>query len=355
MQSLSRRILKRPKAFVRRWFDKAATPLRSELHILVARLTRELQNLQANERGIQSRVAGLEQELEHLTRALAAQTDTSNGRHTAVSQALRENTAVTQRLSATVDAHARNLTVRAMNDWIHHVSPATSPLISVIMATRDRAGLLGRAIDSMRAQSYANWELVVVDDCSVDATAETLAAVNDPRVRAVRGNGRGCCAARNIALRHARGTIIAYLDDDNVMHPDWLRAVVWGFEQRPACDVIYGAFVVDNTARIVPNGGGIDLPHLYWHAYDHQAVLNGNVADIGAIAHRAGLPEASFDESLVEMGDWDLLLRLTRDKPPFVLPAIALFYTTDAPHRLSGGPSFAADFENVRAKNRRSA
>jgi hypothetical protein len=74
---------------------------------------------------------------------------------------------------------------------------------------------------------------------------------------------------------------------------------------------------------------------------------------MGCIAHRAGLPEARFDESLREMGDWDLFLRLTRRAPPLALPAIACFYTTDAPNRLSHGPTFAADVAAVRAKNRR--
>ena len=53
------------------------------------------------------------------------------------------------------------------------------------------------------------------------------------------------------------------------------------------------------------------------------------------------------------MGDWDLLLRLTRTTAPLELPAIACFYTTDAPGRLSHGPTYAADFAAVRAKNRR--
>jgi len=78
-----------------------------------------------------------------------------------------------------------------------------------------------------------------------------------------------------------------------------------------------------------------------------------NIADIGCIAHRAGLPEARFDESLREMGDWDLFLRLTRDAPPLALPAIACYYTTDAPNRLSSGPTFQADLAAVRSKNKR--
>jgi hypothetical protein len=82
-------------------------------------------------------------------------------------------------------------------------------------------------------------------------------------------------------------------------------------------------------------------------------VAVNNIADMGCIAHRAGLAAAHFDETLRERGDWDLFLRLTRDRPPLALPAIACYYTTDAPNRLTNGSTFEADLAAVRAKNRR--
>jgi glycosyltransferase involved in cell wall biosynthesis len=171
-------------------------------------------------------------------------------------------------------------------------------------------------------------------------------------VRSFRGTGAGCSAARNTALQHACGELVAYLDDDNLMHPLWLKSIVWAFDQRPEINVLYGAIVVDDTARINRLGRG-DLPHLHFDSYDHHAAAIDNIVDMGCIAHRAKLPEAHFDESLTEMGDWDLFLRLTRDEPPLALPVIACFYTTDAPNRLSNGPTKAADLEAVRSKNKR--
>jgi len=255
-------------------------------------------------------------------------------------------------LEQLVDEHRRQLQVRTVMDWVEHATVRTTPLVSVVLPTRDRCALLPRAIASVNCQTYPNWELLIVDDGSVDDTPALLAGISDKRLRTFRAEGAGVCAARNVALAHARGELIAYLDDDNIMHPAWLKAVVWAFEQRPEVEVLYGAFVVDDTARIDQRGHG-DLPRLYFPPYDHHAVADANIADIGCIAHRAGLPEASFDESLREMGDWDLLLRLTREVPPLALPAIACFYTTDAPNRLSNGPTFEADLAAVRAKNRR--
>jgi glycosyltransferase involved in cell wall biosynthesis len=255
-------------------------------------------------------------------------------------------------LESTVADHGRQLHVRAVMDWIERATLTTAPLVSVVLPTRDRRDLLARAIESVQQQSYRNWELLIVDDGSVDGTAEFLAGLAGARLRCFRHHGAGACAARNVALAQVRGDLIAYLDDDNMMHPAWLKAVVWGFEQRPEASVLYGAYVVDDAFRINRKKTG-DLPRLFFLPYDHHAVARRNIADMGCIAHRAGLPEARFDESLREMGDWDVFLRLTRKAPPLALPAIACFYTTDAPNRLSHGPTFAADVATVRAKNRR--
>lgn len=255
-------------------------------------------------------------------------------------------------LEQSAGEHRRQLQVRTVMEWIAQAQVAEGPLISVVLPTRDRCELLARAIASVKAQTYSGWELLVIDDGSSDGTAQMLAADGDERVCSFRASAGGVCAARNVALEHARGKLIAYLDDDNTMHPQWLKSVAWAFAQRPDTKVLYGGFMVDDSARILRHGRG-ELPTLYFFPYDHQSVAVNNIADIGCIAHRAGLPEARFDESLREMGDWDLFLRLTRDAPPLALPAIACYYTTDAPNRLSSGPTFQADLAAVRSKNKR--
>jgi hypothetical protein len=237
--------------------------------------------------------------------------------------------------------------------WIAQIPVSAGPLISVILPTRDRREILPRALESLNQQAYGSWEALIVDDGSRDETSRYLKSLNDNRFRIFGCDGRGACAARNIALRHARGEIIAYLDDDNMMHPNWLKSVVWAFQQRPEIDVLYGGFIIDDMLRMDSKGRG-ELPTLFLQSYDYHAVAHANVADISCIAHRAKLSEAHFDESLREMGDWDLFLRLTRDKPPLALPAVACFYTTDAPNRLTLGPTHQADTIKVKENNRRS-
>ncbi len=240
-------------------------------------------------------------------------------------------------------------TIDSLSRWLAHASLAQRPLVSIVLPTRNRPRELRRAIASVQAQRYDNWELVVVDDGGSEDSRELVAALGDPRARWLGIPGRGVGAARNAALGEARGEIIAYLDDDNMMDRGWLYAVAWAFEQRPDIDVLYGAFVIDDVLRVAGQGSGA-LPETFLRRYRKEALLTGNLADMGAMAHRAGLPGAWFDESLLQMGDWDLLVRLTADKDPLVLPAVACYYTTDTPERLSNGPTAAADAAVVIAR-----
>jgi hypothetical protein len=241
----------------------------------------------------------------------------------------------------------------ALMDWVEQAVVDPTPLVSVVLPTRNRAALLPRAIASVRAQAYPTWEIVLVDDASTDdtpAVVEGLQAELGPdRLRSIRAPQGGVCAARNHALASAKGSLIAYLDDDNTMHPLWLKVVVWAFAQRPDIDVVYGGIVVDDLLRVNRRDAGA-LPSYHLATFDRGRLASTNLADMGAIAHRPGLPEGRFDETLREMGDWDLLVRLTREKAPLVLPAIACFYHTDSPNRLSGGPTFEADRLRVRTK-----
>lgn len=249
---------------------------------------------------------------------------------------------------ATVDRHVQIGTVM---DWVARVQLRSSPLVSVVLPTRDRAALLPRAVGSVLAQTYPNWELLVVDDASTDDTPTVLAALDDPRIRVLSGTGRGASAARNVALDAAAGELVAYLDDDNRMHPDWLRAVVWAFEQQPATEVVYGAIVIDDLARARGQGGPA-LPRIGLHRFERAALEHHNLADMGTIAHRRNPSGPRFDETVSGVEDWDLLLQLTGATDALTLPAVALYYESTAPGRLSQHPDVDGEIELVRSKHR---
>ncbi len=90
-------------------------------------------------------------------------------------------------------------------------------LVSIIMPSYNTEAYIGEAIESVLAQTYSDWELLIVDDCSSDNTAETVSRYSDSRIRfIVKERNTGAAESRNIALRAARGEWIAFLDSDDM-------------------------------------------------------------------------------------------------------------------------------------------
>lgn len=215
--------------------------------------------------------------------------------------------------------------------------------MSVVLPTSGRPALLARALRSVQEQRHQTWEAVVVDDGPQPSAGPVLEALGDPRVRLVDAPaGRGASVARNAALAAARGSLVAYLDDDCTMGADWLAALAWAFTADPALEVAYGARVLEHQGRL----------HFPLCPFDRQRLEHTNLADTNVLAHRAGLPEASWDEGLRCGADWDLLGRLTADRAPAVLPVLAAVYDASAEGRLSDRPHAEEDYALVRRRLR---
>lgn len=91
------------------------------------------------------------------------------------------------------------------------------PLVSILMPAYNAEAFIGQAIQSVLAQSYPNWELLVVDDGSTDGTASVLDEFSDPRIRRFRQPNGGIGSARNLGLSQVRGDFLAFLDSDDVL------------------------------------------------------------------------------------------------------------------------------------------
>ena len=121
----------------------------------------------------------------------------------------------------------------------------TEPLVSIIVPTFNRADFLPRALHSLLCQTVepASYEVVVVDNNSTDATGEIvkLTAREHAAIRYVLELRQGVSHAKNAGLEAARGSIVAYIDDDAIAAPDWLRIIIHSFEHvRPAPHVVGG-------------------------------------------------------------------------------------------------------------------
>lgn len=110
-----------------------------------------------------------------------------------------------------------------------------NPLVSVIMPVYNSAKYLHEAVDSVLAQSYAHWELLMVNDCSTDSSAEKMKSFSeqDQRIKTFHlSKNSGAAAARNLAIQNAQGKYIAFLDADDLWMPEKLAQQISYMEQH---------------------------------------------------------------------------------------------------------------------------
>lgn len=121
------------------------------------------------------------------------------------------------------------------------------------MPVHNAQATIATAIRSILGQTYREWELLIIDDGSTDATAEAIAAFRDSRLRVVAGGGNlGLAARLNQAISIAQGSFFARMDADDIAYPLRLEAQVKFLEQHPECDLLgCGAVFFDGSGRLV--------------------------------------------------------------------------------------------------------
>jgi glycosyl transferase family 2 len=126
-------------------------------------------------------------------------------------------------------------------------------LVSVVIPCYNQARFLGDAIESVLAQTYPHFEIVVVDDGSTDNTSEV--ASRYPRVRCIRQENRGLAGARNTGIRQSNGGYLVFLDADDRLLPEALEAGLRHLKERPEC-----AFVSGHCRFIGVDGSSLPTP-----------------------------------------------------------------------------------------------
>ena len=223
------------------------------------------------------------------------------------------------------------------------------PSISVVLPAYNAAATLFRAVDSIRAQTFRDWELIVVDDGSTDGTGEWLDSIarTEPRLRVLRRPHAGIVAALNAGLAAARGEFIARMDADDVSHPERLDEQSALFARRPELGlagtlVEFGgcreraagyALHVDWLNRLV-EPGEIALNRFVESPFAHPSVMFRR----GLVEQWGGYREGGFPE------DYELWLRwLDAGVETAKAPRVLLTWN-DPPGRLSrNDPRYDAD------------
>lgn len=184
------------------------------------------------------------------------------------------------------------------------------PCISVIIPTYNRRPLLQRAMNSALEQTENDIEVIIADDGSTDGTKELVYAIQDSRIRYLALPHQGACAARNAGLDAARGQYIAFLDSDDVWHPNKLHIQKNQLEASDA-DIVFCALLrhgIGNSytercpAGNVPEG---------WVNSNH--LLRGNIVSTQTLFGRARcMKQIRFDTRFPRMQDWEYAIQLTK-------------------------------------------
>jgi len=240
--------------------------------------------------------------------------------HAALSALRTENAALWRRLADLAEKLDRHKSSLQVDPALHeelalwkasHPAPER-PLVSVCVATYNRKDtLLSRCIPSVLAQTYPEWELVVVGDGCTDGTAEAMAGLSDPRLRFLNLPERGRypedperrwmvagTAPMNHALTLARGDWVTHLDDDDEYVPDRVEKLV-AFAREHACDVVWHPFwCEDEHGRWTVN----QAPEFAW-----------TMVTTSSVFYRSWFTRVLWDPDahrLLEPGDWNRFRRI---------------------------------------------
>jgi glycosyltransferase involved in cell wall biosynthesis len=210
-----------------------------------------------------------------------------------------------------------------------------STLVSVVMAVRNREATIAKAVRSVLSQIYTDWELLIVDDGSTDGTRERIGKfAGDPRIRLFEQAPAGVSAARNRALREARGEIVTYLDSDNEWAPRYLADVVEALRTHPDRQSLYAAQLVEEDDT--------GFCWLRYEPFDHRRLLEENYVDLNVFAHRRRILDrvGGFDDGLRRLVDWDFIERSVRDGAPLTIPTVGCRYVERRPDSIWAQESF---------------
>lgn len=202
--------------------------------------------------------------------------------------------------------------IRARRRWREDLNGASTPLVSVVIPCYNQGHLVTEAVESVLAQTYPHFEVVVIDDGSTDNVQEVVGRY--PGVRCIRQENTGLAAARNLGLRRTRGKYLVFLDADDRLLPEALEAGLAAFAAHPDC-----AFVAGHCKAITVDGTPFPASERLCVDQDHYAALLSKcfIYPPATVMFRRSVFETvhTFDTSVSPCADYELYLRIAKAFP----------------------------------------
>lgn len=202
------------------------------------------------------------------------------------------------------------------------VMPASmsSPLVTVIVPTYNYGHFIGQTLESLQAQTYQNWECIVVDDGSTDNTSEIVARyiAQDARIKFMQQKNQRQAAARNYGIKHATGQYIQFLDADDLLEPEKFARQIAYLEQHPEVDIVYSNVRYFESGKVnercfsIGGDGERWMPEISGTGQGIlKTILRNNIMPINAPLFKRSAVEMAgfFNEKLPPVEDWDYLIR----------------------------------------------
>ena len=190
-----------------------------------------------------------------------------------------------------------------------------APRVSVVIPTLNRLSLLREAVASVEAQTWRDYEIIVVDDGSSDGTAEWLRSQTGVR-RVIQERG-GVARARNAGIHVARGELIAFLDSDDLWEPKKLERQIAHLDAHPQCGLLATEVTAFDERGLLPAKSKARLYSIANGMVARQLLFGNWIATSSALVRRSCLDKVGvFDEEMGNFGeDWQLWVRIAAEFP----------------------------------------
>ncbi len=186
----------------------------------------------------------------------------------------------------------------------------SKPFVSVIIPIHDKGLFLKNSIDSALEQTFQDFEIIIVYNPQSDNVKQIVDTYEDSRIRCLYGKKTGLNHSRNFGIEKSRGQYIAFLDSDNVWHPEKLQKQTDILNKKPDTGLVYcGTCFIDENNHVIGQA-----PVLTYRGYVFKRLIVNNFLHNGSVAlfRRECLEKTGwFDETIDRMTDWEFYLRFS--------------------------------------------